>query len=116
MRQNCPNCVSCSPVLETYADVGVQPVARVVNYDDVLKTIDANGCIGDFIKLVVKRSGATIEESLPIINTGVNQIPYTSTLQNGDVICVQATFDNFSTYDEDCKVIPFAVFGFVPVT
>lgn len=113
--QSCPTCTSCSPILGTIAPVGVQPVARVINYDNDAKTVDATGSIGDHVKLVIKRLGIVIETSPSEVNTGVNQINYSSILQNGDVICIQATYNNFATYDEDCKTIPIPLFGFVAV-
>ncbi len=113
--QNCPTCTSCSPILGTIIPVGVQAVAKVVNYDNIANTVDSTGSIGDHVKLVIKRSGLIIETSAPEVNTGTNQIAYVSVLQNGDVICIHATYDNFATYDEDCKTIPIPLFGFTAI-
>ena len=105
--------MSCS---NPYGHQNKDLLAIIVNFDNVGFTIDATGSVGDDVRAVIKRDLAIIETTPGEPNIGSNQIPYTAALQNGDVLCVQATCTDFATFDEDCKTIPTPDFGFVPIT
>lgn len=106
--------MSCSRI---FGDTDGQfPLAVIVNFDNDLLQIDATASIGDQVRAVIRRALVDIEITPGETNTGTNQIDYSSILENGDVLCVQATYNGFASYDEDCKTIPTPDFGFVPIT
>lgn len=107
--------LSCSPVLKGPSE-GLPVLAIINNIDYDTDTVDATGSLGTQVRVVVKRSGAVVETTPGELNNGDNQISITGPLQNGDVVCVQASNNGFATYDEDCHTIPTPLFGFVPVT
>jgi hypothetical protein len=108
--------MGCSLVLGNNGGGSDNLLAVIVNYDDGLKEIDSTGSLGDEVRAVIRRALVDIEITPGEVNTGTNQIDYTSVLQNGDVLCVQASNTGFATFDEDCKTIPTPDFGFVPIT
>ena len=79
-------------------------------------TVDSTGSVGNEVRVVIKRNGIVIESTPGEVNNGNNQINITGPLQNGDVVCVQASNNGFLTYDEDGHTIPTPLFGFVPVS
>lgn len=95
---------------------GANPYAHNEGYDGGTMTVDSTGSIGNEVRVVITRDGVVIETTNGEANNGDNQITYTTPLQNGDIVCVHASFDGFQTYSSDCKVIPTPGFGFVPVT
>lgn len=108
--------MSCSLVFADQATIP-PPVAHIVNYDDTAgTTVDATGSIGTKVRAVVIRDGVIIETTPGEANTGSNQIAIQTSLQNGDQLCVEATFNDFFYSDKDCLIIPTPEFGFVPVS
>lgn len=106
--------MSCSLVFQN-AYAGPIAVANIVNFDDVAKTIDSTGTLGDLVKAKILRRGVVIEQTTYVPNTGNNQLPYTSNLQNGDQLCVVATYIGGGE-NEDCGFIPTPGLGFVPIS
>jgi len=104
---------SCSRV---FGSSGPLPFAQNEGYDGDGLTVDSTGSIGDDVRVVITRDGIVIETTAGEPNTGTNQIEYTVELENGDIICVQASYDNFATYATECRTIPTPGFGFVPIT
>lgn len=106
--------MSCSNV---FAQRYTGPTAKavIVNFDNSLKTIDSTGSVGDIVRAKISRNGTTIELTPYEVNTGVNQISFSSTLQNGDELCVIASYFGGGA-NEDCKEIPTPGLGFVPIT
>jgi hypothetical protein len=94
-----------------------RPVLAVINsVDNTHLTVDATGSVGDHVRVVIIRAGEILEVTPGEVNNGNNQIVVTIPLQNGDVVCVQASNTGFATLDEDCHTIPTPLFGFVPVS
>lgn len=89
--------------------------ARIGAFDSGAKTVESDNSIGDEVRLQIKRGASTIETTTAQVNTGVSMfLVYTSTVQNGDILCVQVSNNGFSSYDEDCRTIPTPQFEFVP--
>ncbi len=106
---------SCSLVFAN-SFIGPVPVAVIAGVDYVGDQIDSSGSQGDEVRGQIVRSGIILETTPPEDNTGSNSIDFTTDLQNGDQLCVQASYSGFSTYAQDCGIIPTPDFGFVPVT
>lgn len=106
---------SCSCVLWAMDSVNPDVLAKIVNYNDNSNEIDALGSVGESIRAVIKRNNVDIETTAAQSIANLN-ISYSSALENGDVLCVQATVNGFVSYDQDCKTIPTPQFGFVPVS
>lgn len=90
-------------------------VARIVLFSAEDKTIDTTGSVGPYIRIAIKRNGVIIERSLAEINTGTNQIPFQTSLKNGDKLCTQVSRNKSffpGEYVEDCKSIPVPNLGF----
>lgn len=96
--------------------IGPVPVAVIQGYDDNPKNVDTTGSQGTFVRVVITRGGVVIETTPGVTNDGTTDVPYIITLQNGDLLCVHSSYDNFLTYAVACKQIPTPAFGFVPVT
>lgn len=107
--------VSCSLIFANQS-TDPQPVAVIANYDEILQQINATGSIGDTVRGRVIRGGIIQETTAGEVNTGSNQIDYVTVLQNGDRLCVQATYSAFASYDEACGDIPTPEFGFIPIS
>ena len=107
--------VSCSRFSRTWPPDDGPLDAVIAGLDTGTGTVDATGSLGTEVRAAIKRNGVPIETTPAEINTGNNQIPFTSTLQNGDVVCVQASNNGFLALYEDCRTIPTPRFGFVPV-
>lgn len=108
--------MSCSLVFKNVPTVP-PPVANIVNYDDSAgTTVDGTGSVGTKVRVQIVRDGVIVETTPGETNTGTNQISVNTALQNGDQLCVQATFNDFFYYDSDCIKIPTPMFGFVPVS
>ena len=61
-------------------------VAKVVNFNNVNKTVDTTGTVGKYVRIVIKRNGFTVYRSPAQRNQGTNQVPYTITLKDGVVL------------------------------
>lgn len=107
--------MSCSLVFNDQPP-GQAPVAQISNYDPDGPTVDATGSIGTKVRAKVVRDGIVLETTPGEANTGTNQIAVATSLANGDMLCVQATFNDFFYSDEDCLTIPTPEYGFVPVS
>ncbi|NRB54052.1 MAG: hypothetical protein HRU41_40765 [Saprospiraceae bacterium] len=106
---------SCSLVFANQF-IGPVPVAVILSYNEATKEADSTGSAGDEVRLRIVRSGVIQETTPGEANTGTNQISYTTMLQNGDQLCLQASYSGFSSFDQDCGTIPTPEFGFVPIT
>ena len=96
---------------------GSRPLLAIIaGVDNNTSTADSTGSVGDEVRVAIKRNGIVIETTPGEVNNGNNQINITGPLQNGDVVCVQASNDGFLTYDEDGHTIPTPLFGFVPIS
>lgn len=105
---------SCNHAVGLNGDGNGQiPVAVLVNYDST--DIDTTGSQGDEVQTTITRNGTVIEISPETPNDGTTEVPHIIVLQNGDVICVSASYNNFATVSIVCKAIPTPQFGFVPV-
>jgi hypothetical protein len=71
--------------------------------------------IGEEIRLAVKRNGVTIGLSSERVNAPniAIDIPGNVTLQNGDVLCMQVSNNQFGYYQEACKTIPTPRFNLI---
>lgn len=108
--------VTCSQFGRTWPPSNDPLDAVIAGLDNDADTVDATGSLGNEVRVVIKRDGMVIETTPEESNTGSNQISFTGPLQNGDVVCVQASNNGFIFADEDCHTIPTPLFGFVPVS
>lgn len=90
------------------------PLAVIVTVDYIKSTIDSTGSKGTKVRGVIKRGGVEIETTASELNNGFNQISFSSTLENGDEICVEASNNDFAYHDTACLIIPSPAFSFMP--
>lgn len=99
-----------SNLIQFVNNATVTQLALLNGYNNTAMTVDGTGSIGTGFRVVIRRASTDIETTA--IMTNPNAIPYTTTLQNGDEIALQASADGFTTFDEDSHVIPTPGFSF----